>query len=121
MRCIRFRVRVEQRGVRPIQKKKTKEARQHSLIEHRSLIAIMLGRLEMTVEDCTKRFEAYAREIFSHRRLASRLLTSFFKPMYSHERLVRATKELIADFDPSAERDKWRRNVFSAPNARSHT
>jgi hypothetical protein len=76
------------------------------------LIAIMLGRLEMTVEECIQRFSAYANTIFSHPRLGSRLL---WASKYSKKRLIEATRLIVGEFDPTADSEKWRRNLFSVP------
>ncbi|TGJ79040.1 hypothetical protein E0Z10_g9733 [Xylaria hypoxylon] len=85
------------------------------------LIAIMLGRLEMTVGECIERFSIYTNIIFSHPRLRSQLFGKILPPKYHKRRLVRATKEIISDFDPTTENDKWRRKTFSIPNGRCKT
>ncbi|KAI1149764.1 hypothetical protein F4825DRAFT_453150 [Nemania diffusa] len=72
------------------------------------LLAIMLGRLEMTVEECFETFSAYAEEIFYHR---IRFL-GFLLPKYSDKRLVRAVRHIVGDFDPSPDREKWRGTIF---------
>lgn len=68
----------------------------------------MLGRLEMTVEECFETFSAYAEEIFYHR---IRFL-GFLLPKYSDKRLVRAVRHIVGDFDPSPDREKWRGTIF---------
>ena len=84
-----------------------------------SLIAIMLGRLNMTDEQAKDVFRAYARSIFRPRQNVRKAFRKALGiPPYSEESLVRATKLVVEYFDPSVESQKWKRNLFSAPGER---
>ncbi|KAK0512034.1 hypothetical protein JMJ35_005162 [Cladonia borealis] len=79
------------------------------------LVAIMLGRLNMTEEQCKETFRTYTESIFRHHRgrryaFSAGPITS----KYSGESLVRATKDVIRSFDPTPESEKWKRNMFAA-------
>ena len=83
------------------------------------LLAIMLGRLEMTVDECFDRFRACADEIFRHPRPFS-----FLRPLtvkYSDERLIRGVRHIVGDFDPSPDSEKWRRTIFKDTSGRCKT
>jgi hypothetical protein len=72
----------------------------------------MLGRLEMTVEESIKGFRAYADTIFGHPRPSSRLFRGLLASKYSERRLIKATRLIVGEFDPTAKDEKWRRNTF---------
>jgi vacuolar-type H+-ATPase subunit B/Vma2 len=82
------------------------------------LIAIMLGRMEMTVDESIRRFREYSAEIFRSPRLSGRIFSGLLRPRYRPENIVRATKLIVGDFDPTLPEDKWKRNSFAAPNAK---
>lgn len=75
-----------------------------------SLIAIMLGRLHMTDDECIETFRAWSESVFGHHRL----IRPPSRPKYSERVLYQATKRIIDSFDPSAESEKWKRNIFAA-------
>jgi len=78
----------------------------------------MLGRLEMTLDECINNFSAYADMVFSHPRLGSWLA---FTSKYSEKRLIRATRLIVGEFDPTPNSEKWRRNLFSVPGGQCKT
>ena len=85
------------------------------------LIAIMLGRLEMTVEECIERFCAYSDTTFTHSTLSSRLLSPFSVSKHDGDKITQATRRLVGRFDPTPSQEKWKRNEFSAPHSRCKT
>ncbi|KAL6716037.1 hypothetical protein ACLMJK_006999 [Lecanora helva] len=80
-----------------------------------SLIAIMLGRLNMKDLDCLQSFEKYANEIFSHPKRLYRASAGLILPKYGTNRLNKATQAVVGNFDPSPESLKWKSNLFNAP------
>ncbi|KAI1293340.1 acyl transferase/acyl hydrolase/lysophospholipase [Xylaria venustula] len=85
------------------------------------LLAIMLGRLKMSERECMKPFEKYCGMIFGRALRPSWLPSRVVFPRYSHRRLVKATKLVVGEFDPSPEAKKWRRNMFSSPGEHCKT
>ncbi|KAF1966045.1 hypothetical protein BU23DRAFT_334294, partial [Bimuria novae-zelandiae CBS 107.79] len=85
------------------------------------LIAIMLGRLEMTVIQCKENFTRYADELFGHRRSLLGFVPTLSQPRYSEKRLIRATRLLLDKFDPSSEDNRWRRTIFASSDVRTKT
>ncbi|KAI1275714.1 acyl transferase/acyl hydrolase/lysophospholipase [Xylaria sp. FL0933] len=86
------------------------------------LLAIMLGRLKMPEKECMETFQNYCGMIFGRSFRISRLLSGIvFLPLYSDRLLIKATKLVVGEFDPSPEAKKWRRNMFSAPGERCKT
>ena len=85
------------------------------------LIAIMLGRLEMTVEECIEKFCAYADTIFDRSKRRIRLLGHFSAPKYDANHITQATRRLVGHFDPTPEDEKWKRNVFESRYGRCKT
>ena len=81
----------------------------------------MLGRLQMTVEECIERFLAYSDEIFAHPRLSAKLLGPFSASKFDEEKIQQATRRLVNDFDPTPDHEKWKRNVFGTPDIRCKT
>lgn len=82
------------------------------------LIAIMLARLNMTDQQCIDTFQTYAENIFSQT-LLHRVFGVFptgYK--YSSKSMIRATNLVVGSFDPTPEGQKWKRNMFAAPNTR---
>ena len=85
------------------------------------LIAIMLGRLEMTIEESIERFCAYSDTIFNHPRLSARLLGRLWASKYDADKITQATRRLVGDLDPTPSHEKWKRNVFGGPHSRCKT
>ena len=83
------------------------------------LLAIMLGRLEMTIDECFNRFYAYGKEIFSHPKPFSFL--RFLTVKYSDERLIRGVRHIVGNFDPLPDSEKWRRTIFKDTSGRCKT
>lgn len=81
----------------------------------------MLGRLEMTIEECMERFCAYSDAIFTHSSLSARLLGPLSASKYDGDKITQATRRLVGDFDPTPSHEKWKRNVFGAPHSRCKT
>ncbi|KAI1126751.1 acyl transferase/acyl hydrolase/lysophospholipase [Nemania abortiva] len=90
------------------------------------LIAIMLGRLKMTLKDSMDKFREHSSEIFRHPRLPHRIFGTFSafilgSPRYSEKRIVDATQTVVEEFDPSPDSKKWRRDIYSSPGDRCRT
>jgi hypothetical protein len=85
------------------------------------LIAIMLGRLEMTIEECIERFCTHLDAIFNHARLSARLTGRLLASKYNADKITQATRRLVGDLDPTPDYEKWKRNVFGAPHGRCKT
>lgn len=81
------------------------------------LIAIMLGRLNMTDGQCMETFRTFARSIFRRHQRSYNIIGGL-TPKYSDKSLMRATKLVIGSFDPNPESEKWKRNIFAAPGER---
>ena len=73
----------------------------------------MLGRLEMSVEQCVEWFRNYADEVFGHPRLLSRALGRVILPKYSEERSTRAILNAIEDFELSKDSVQWDQTLFA--------
>ena len=74
-----------------------------------SWIAIMLGRLKMTDEQCKETFRTYTETIFRRSRWLYHVfgcLTESTTSKYSGKRLARATQDVIESFDPQPESEK---------------
>jgi hypothetical protein len=92
--------------------------------QRHSLIAIMLGRLEMSVAQCKENFVRNADELFNHPRSLLRFMPSQFYSKYDDKRIVRATQLLLDKFDPvskASKADRWRRTIFASPKVRTKT
>ncbi|KAF2968931.1 hypothetical protein GQX73_g4649 [Xylaria multiplex] len=85
------------------------------------LIAIMLGRLKMLERECMETFETYCGTIFNRPYLIPWLFGGVVLPQYSGNRLIKATKLVVGEFDRSPEAKKWRRNMFSSPGEHCKT
>lgn len=69
-------------------------------------IAIMLGRLLMTVDECLRAYENLADSIFGHpRHVHMRNTLIVRRPKYRHKNLERAIKEIIGENHPSRDCD----------------
>ena len=75
----------------------------------------------MTVEECIERFLAASDDIFAHPRLSARLLGSFSASRFDGERIQQATRRLVANFDPTPDDEKWKRNVFGTSESHCKT
>lgn len=85
-----------------------------------SLIAIMLGRLEMSLDQCLETFRTYTDEVFGHPQPLYRALGSRFLHKYSDERLIRATQTVVGIFGPCPD-DPEKRSLFAAPGGKCKT
>jgi len=89
-----------------------------------SLIAIMLGRLQMTVDDAIKGFKKYCRDIFSHPRLFGGPTTFALllnRDKYDQKVFEQAMKDLVDEFNPDPGGHIWSHNLFAAPEDRCKT
>lgn len=80
-----------------------------------SILAIMLSRLKMIEEKCSDTFLKHTKNVFSHPSLRHNVSAH---PKYSQKRLVEAVKNVIREFSPDPESEKWKRNIFAAPGHR---
>ncbi|KAJ8127162.1 hypothetical protein O1611_g6476 [Lasiodiplodia mahajangana] len=85
------------------------------------LIAIMLGRLDMTVDECLGKFKKYATTLLCYTGLSWGDSGTLRMRKENEHKLVPAIKEVVNDFNPTAEKDKGRRKMFSFPNGRCKT
>ena len=60
-------------------------------------------------------FQKYANEVFSHSQWQFKTSGGLIGPKYSEKHLIRATRLVVGDFDPSPESLKWKRSVFASP------
>lgn len=82
------------------------------------LIAIMLARLNMTDQQCIDTFQTHAENIFLSQRPLYRVFGPLFTTKYRSKSIIRATNLAVGYFDPTPEGQKWKRNMFAAPNTR---
>lgn len=80
------------------------------------LLAIMLGRLAMTVDECIQEYERYVKIIFQHPRKIT--MSGFLRSKYPLYPLTQATRRIISDFDKSTEDVGWRRSIFASPSSK---
>ena len=59
------------------------------------IIAIMLGRLKMTIEEALVQYEVVGKKVFGKRQKISRILT--FRPFYDIQRLQSAVKDVLKE------------------------
>ena len=85
------------------------------------LIAILLGRLKMSEDQCMESFQKYADEIFSRRGLFKRFVPTHLLPKYGSDRINQAIKMVVGNFDPSPDSHKWKRNLFAVPGEKCKT
>ena len=78
------------------------------------LIAIMLGRLKMDIDQCIRSYEIYANDIFSHPRRFRGVPILGDRTKYGRKILERALKKVVGDFQ---DRDNhvWKINTLAAP------
>ncbi len=80
------------------------------------MIAILLGRLQMTVDECIERFQLYAEAIFANEDGISRMLHPLelpFRGVKSREKgLEEALHKAVLEFDPSSDGEEWRKDLF---------
>ncbi|KAI0097516.1 hypothetical protein GGR51DRAFT_578054 [Nemania sp. FL0031] len=91
-----------------------------------ALIAIMLGRLEMSLNDSKDRFREYSGDIFRHPRFSYRLFGGlgphiFRTPRYSEKRVVDAAQNVVKTFNPKSASTKYEQEMFRSSNNRCRT
>ncbi len=67
-----------------------------------SLIAIMLGRLSMTVDECLETYEALAGRVFGHPRRFHLRKCLWPKDKYNYKKLEQVIKDIVRERDSSA-------------------
>lgn len=89
------------------------------------MIAILLGRLQMTVDECIERFESYAEDIFDNKDGVSGKLHQLGMPLRgpkSREKgLEKALQRALLEFDPSPIGEEWKKDRFVLPGSSCHT
>ncbi|KAI1329800.1 hypothetical protein F5Y16DRAFT_365323 [Xylariaceae sp. FL0255] len=85
------------------------------------LIAIMLGRLEMSIDECIKTWRQSTTTILSQHRRSWFGLPAVFPPRYKSEVLARIVNKVTDEFDPTDEDDRWRRNTYGNPQSQCKT
>ena len=81
------------------------------------LIAIMLGRLKMDVEEGLSAFEIYANDIFGQPRTFHALNFIFLpnRTKYGKKQLEKASRNAVKDFGQDQDGRVWETNTFAAP------
>lgn len=83
----------------------------------------MLGRLEMSVDQCLESFQDHADDVFGHPQPLFKALGSKFLHKYSDERLIRAARSVVGVFGrrPYVKTLKGKESQFAAPGSRCKT
>lgn len=72
------------------------------LLKTLRLIAIMLGRLHMTIDECLEAYENLADHVFGHpRRLHIRKPPWIPRDKYDHRRLEKIIKDIVKERSPA--------------------
>jgi hypothetical protein len=78
----------------------------YTLSDFCRLIAIMLSRLRMTVDDCLTEYETFGETIFGHPRWWSiRGPLPFPRDKYNAQRIVDAVSDVVGRRNPSSDND----------------
>lgn len=88
------------------------------------MIAIMLGRLQMTVEESIESFKGYGNEVFTHARLVHTLQFRFSflnRPKYGEKPVRKAIESIVQRYEPDPEKKLWRQYVFAAVHDQCRT
>ena len=88
------------------------------------LIAIMLGRLKMDIDECLQSYEIYADDIFGHPRIFHSLTplgNLFNRTKYGSRVLDKASRRVVKDFGQSSDGRLWKINTFAAPQDHCRT
>ena len=67
------------------------------------LIAIMLGKMKMSLDECIAAYRQLSKKIFRHKHFRSRLTRGLAPAKYSAGRLVQCTQDLLRDKSLSIE------------------
>ena len=81
----------------------------------------MLGRLQMTEDECLQSFKRSASNIFSRPRLLFYVTGTLLGPKYGNKSLMSAADSAVKDFNPFAEDQMWKMNIFASPADRCRT
>lgn len=91
---------------------------QHSYTDRRSIIAIMLGRLRMTVDECICAYRKMAERAFTPKRTT--LLPASPSGAFSAKALEAAIRDTVKEFCPAAECVAQRRGGQSTASTCTH-
>lgn len=86
------------------------------------MIAIMLGRLQMTVEECIESFKAYSNDVFTHARLFHTLQFPFSfldRPKYGDKSVRKAIENVVQKYEPDSEEKMLRSFAASHDQCRT--
>lgn len=90
----------------------------HALTDLCRIIAIMLGRLGMSVDECIRVYQKMAEWAFTRKRTAKSILPS--APKFSANALEAAMREAVKEFCPMPECVAQRRGGGSSSSTCSH-
>lgn len=88
------------------------------------MIAIILGRLQMTVEECIESFKAYSNDVFTHARFVHTLQFPFLfldRPKYGDKSVRKAIENVVQKYEPDPGKKLWRQYSFAASHDRCRT
>ncbi|KAL1992613.1 hypothetical protein VTN49DRAFT_4645 [Thermomyces lanuginosus] len=84
------------------------------------IIAIMLGRLQMTIDDCIKEYREFARQAFTPKSWPKSASTATLESTFSAKRLEGAIKSMIRKFCPEEECKSRRKRNLSTTQTCPH-
>lgn len=84
----------------------------------------MLGRLQMTVDECIESFKAYGEDVFTRARLIHTLQLPFLflnRPKYGEKSIRRAIEKVVQRHEPDREKQVWKQYTFAASHDQCRT
>lgn len=84
----------------------------------------MLGRLQMTVNECIESFKAYGEAVFTQARLIHTLQFPFLflnRPKYGDKSVRKAIEKVVQRQEPDAEKKVWKQYTFAASHDHCRT
>ena len=80
------------------------------------LIATMLGRLKMDIDQCIRCFEVYAADILEHPRFLATLMFGIRnRPKYSISNVENALIKVVKTYGMDGGGPTWAKKLFAAP------
>ena len=84
----------------------------------------MLGRLQMTVDECIDSFEAFGDDVFTHPRFFHTLKFPFLcpdRPKYAEKTTRKAIEKVVQRHEPDSMTQIWEQYTFAALHDRCRT
>ena len=86
------------------------------------MIAIMIGRLHMTIDECIESFKSYGDDVFPHARSIPILQFLFLdRPKYGEKPISKAIKKVVERYRPESEKHMWKQHTFAASRDQCRT